>query len=792
MEVGVHFAAKLEPFLLISKSAKGAAACKLVEDATAAPGVFVFAELFEQPHIQELANSEQHAPYYSLLQLFSYKTYPDYLQYKDSLPALNDSQITKLKHLTLASLAMEKRILRYDQLQEVLQISSIRELEDLIIDAIYAEVIRGKLDQKEQQFEVEYTMGRDLEPGKIESLLLALQHWASTTSAVLTSLDEKLVQLSQQAAEEKAKKDDYDKKYQQLLHEVQEKQKEPKIIQRPANMPKSGPTDAGKKFNEARQRREREERERKEREENERREAEKQAKEKEKESDAAKENDKDSMDVDDDSRKTTPSLQQPGCGIEDEEAGASVIAGHRRLRCLLRSFTFPVAHTCLLRTSAGYLRTISSVEKTRPSHILRRLGAYSYVVEDDMPQALKSLRCIAPDYALQDQAQEFLVKCRGLLCAQRRCHWQSRWRNIPSWNFPRYVPRTAENEILRGCVSVVVPRTRSTLPIVLAILPGDGHPAVRTQALVLVTIVMPGLLTEAKYLAEGLCQHHPPPTTFTVDQIPDLTGRVCIVTGGYAGLGKETTRALLNHNAKVYIASRNKSKADSVIKELKEETGREALFLQLDLADLDSVRKSAEEFNSKENALHILFNNAGVMWCPKEYVTPTGYDLQWATNVLGHWYFTELLMPALFRGKESSPDGHARVITTSSAGAYFGPSIGAPSRTANVILSCEVARRYGDKGIVAIAVNPGETKTELQRHTGSVQHWILDRMLFETPMGAVTQLYAGTMPEALQYNGEFMVPFARVAKCRPEAYDPEIATRLWEWMEEQVKDHPRY
>lgn len=60
---------------------------------------------------------------------------------------------------------------------EVLQISSIRELEDLIIDAIYMEVIRGKLDQKEQQFEVEYTMGRDLEPGKVESLLLALQHW---------------------------------------------------------------------------------------------------------------------------------------------------------------------------------------------------------------------------------------------------------------------------------------------------------------------------------------------------------------------------------------------------------------------------------------------------------------------------------------------------------------------------------------------------------------------------------------------------------------------------------------
>lgn len=93
-------------------------------------------------------------------------------------------------------------------------------------------------------------------------------HRASTTSAVLTSLDEKLALLSGQAAVEKAKKEEYDKKYQQALRDVQEKQKEPKIIQRPANAPKSGPTAAGKAFNEARERemREREERERRERE----------------------------------------------------------------------------------------------------------------------------------------------------------------------------------------------------------------------------------------------------------------------------------------------------------------------------------------------------------------------------------------------------------------------------------------------------------------------------------------------------------------------------------------------
>ncbi|KAI0085712.1 hypothetical protein BDY19DRAFT_896219 [Irpex rosettiformis] len=250
MDFGANFTSKLEPFLLMSKSAKGAAAAKLVQDATSAPGVFVFAELLELPNIQELTSSEQHAPYFSLLQLFAYKTYTDYLRYKDSLPALNQAQITKLKHLTLVSLAMEKRILPYSQLSEILQISSIRELEDLIIDAIYLEVIRGKLDQREQQFKVEYTMGRDIEPGKVESILVALQHWASTTSSVLSTLDQKLGQLANQVAADNAAKESYDKQYQLNVSEMQNKQKEAAVkplAPRPPPNPnvKSGPTAAG-------------------------------------------------------------------------------------------------------------------------------------------------------------------------------------------------------------------------------------------------------------------------------------------------------------------------------------------------------------------------------------------------------------------------------------------------------------------------------------------------------------------------------------------------------------------
>ncbi|KAG8679030.1 hypothetical protein FRC09_019316, partial [Ceratobasidium sp. 395] len=97
---------------------------------------------------------------------------------------------------------------------------------------------------------------------------------------------------------------------------------------------------------------------------------------------------------------------------------------------------------------------------------------------------------------------------------------------------------------------------------------------------------------------------------FTVDQIPDLSGQVVIVTGGNTGIGKATCKALLEKNAKVYLAARSKTKADEAIEWLKTETGKMAVFLQLDLASLVSVRKAVEEFKSNEHELHVLFNNA--------------------------------------------------------------------------------------------------------------------------------------------------------------------------------------
>ncbi|KAF8347103.1 hypothetical protein F5887DRAFT_1060859 [Amanita rubescens] len=104
-------------------------------------------------------------------------------------------------------------------------------------------------------------------------------------------------------------------------------------------------------------------------------------------------------------------------------------------------------------------------------------------------------------------------------------------------------------------------------------------------------------------------QYFPPAPLFAVDDIPDLSGKVMIVTGANTGIGKETAKALLSHNAKVYFACRNETKAREAISELREATGKEGIFLPLDLADLRSVKAGAESFMSQEKELHVLFNS---------------------------------------------------------------------------------------------------------------------------------------------------------------------------------------
>ncbi|KAG6890603.1 hypothetical protein C0995_006579 [Termitomyces sp. Mi166 len=308
--------------------------------------------------------------------------------------------------------------------------------------------------------------------------------------------------------------------------------------------------------------------------------------------------------------------------------------------------------------------------------------------------------------------------------------------------------------------------------------------------------IVPSMLTESL----------PPASKFSMDDIPDLTGKVAIVTGANTGVGKETVRALLAHNAKVYLAARNSDKAKAAIEDLRAQMGKDALFLKLDLADLRSVKAAAEEFVKKEKELHILFNNGGVMVPPINELTVDGYDLQFGTNVLGHYYFTKLLLPTLISTAQSSPEKHVRVLTTSSITHYLGSlnfntfkegparrklgtlMLYTQSKYGDLVLAMELARRYDEQGIVSMAVNPGNLDTDLTRHLNPVMRWLFRLGLYPLPQGALTQLWGATSREGAGFNGKYLAPWARVREPRSDALDPVLGKQLWEWLEEQVKE----
>ncbi|KAJ7154081.1 NAD(P)-binding protein [Mycena filopes] len=305
-------------------------------------------------------------------------------------------------------------------------------------------------------------------------------------------------------------------------------------------------------------------------------------------------------------------------------------------------------------------------------------------------------------------------------------------------------------------------------------------------------------------IVSTISQLFPPKSKFSVDDIPDLTGQVIIVTGGNSGVGKETVKALLQHNAKVYIATRSAEKTKAAIEDLKAQTGKEAEFLSVDLADLQSIKRGAEEFLKKESRLDVLFNNGGVMEPPIEQLTAQNYDLTFGTNVLGHFYLTKLLLPTLIA--TASPGKPARVVNTASSGAELfsqpinfnslrdGPArkrlrpdqLYFQSKFGNVAFSNELFRRYGEQGVVSVALNPGNLQSGLQRYLSGVKKYLISLILYPTPMGALTQLWAGTTDEGATFGGKYLFPWARVGKS--PSTDAVAEKELWTWLEEQVVD----
>lgn len=189
----------------MAKTVKGRAAVQLIADATTRPGLFAFGELLDMPNIQALQGTE-HAPYFELLRLFCHGTWADY-KASVGLPPLDPQQTLKLKQLTIVSLAENAKILPYDVLITQLDVSNVRELEDLLInDCMYTGIVRGKLDQRQRCFEVHYAAGRDIRPGQLASMLKVLNDWVKTSEELMQNVEQKVMWAGNMVEEHNARK----------------------------------------------------------------------------------------------------------------------------------------------------------------------------------------------------------------------------------------------------------------------------------------------------------------------------------------------------------------------------------------------------------------------------------------------------------------------------------------------------------------------------------------------------------------------------------------------------------
>jgi COP9 signalosome complex subunit 7 len=179
----------LEQFLILSKSAKGLSAVELIRQVIESPSIYVFGELLDMPNIKELANNSEYEPYYRLLNVFAFGTYSDYLSNIQLLPQLTDSMKTKLRHLTIVSLATKRKHIPYQLLLNELDIKNLRQLEDLIIEVIYANVVSGKMDQMNNRLEIDHTIGRDIKHEDLKTVTNVLNEWCRNCDNVLRNIE---------------------------------------------------------------------------------------------------------------------------------------------------------------------------------------------------------------------------------------------------------------------------------------------------------------------------------------------------------------------------------------------------------------------------------------------------------------------------------------------------------------------------------------------------------------------------------------------------------------------------
>lgn len=302
--------------------------------------------------------------------------------------------------------------------------------------------------------------------------------------------------------------------------------------------------------------------------------------------------------------------------------------------------------------------------------------------------------------------------------------------------------------------------------------------------------------------------------SWTASAVPDLSGRTAVVTGASAGLGLETARVLASRGARTVLACRNPEKAARAAEQIRwAHPSAELETVDLDLSSLASVREAAGELRSRCQRLDLLVNNAGVMNVPYER-TEDGFELTLATNHLGHFALTGLVMERLLATRGSrvvtvSSEAHRRGVVRfddlQSEGGYRPSAAYGQSKLANLLFTYELDRRLraAGAGTSALAAHPGVVATDLFRTSSWLERAVLSprlralnsRLVQSTEMGALPSLRAAVDPEAR--GGEFYGPARRYvgppvrAQSSARSHDAAAQARLFELSEQltQVTYH---
>jgi COP9 signalosome complex subunit 7 len=182
----------IEQFLILSKSAKGLAAVELIKQVLEHPQIHVFAELLEQPFVEELEKNQEYEPYVRLLKLFAFGVYEDYAKNHTTLPKLSDAMLAKLRSLTIVTMATKTKRIPYSQMMADLQITNLRDLENLVIELIYANIVDGKMDQSKSWLEIESTIARDITPNELDAITSVLTNWCDNCDNVLANIEQQI------------------------------------------------------------------------------------------------------------------------------------------------------------------------------------------------------------------------------------------------------------------------------------------------------------------------------------------------------------------------------------------------------------------------------------------------------------------------------------------------------------------------------------------------------------------------------------------------------------------------